>query len=320
MIVEKELNLRNEYEVFEQIKELFGTEKWAKDHQDNKISRMNVMWIDTKDITRPPVNSVKITRILHREYRLGVRLLFSYAVQYYNRVNGRKDKGALGVTGINSQRFSCGCPPCANFEFLRPSDENQCVACHFPQRRDVIPLRREDNIGVAAQKIAARQKVDQELDNLKDGDFVAFETGDYRIAQKDGGGSKHGFNVGRIISKFSDTAYIVAEKTCRKATMLQQDCSKGHRLIKLRLYKRNETDPLTFEYNADRDAYWLNATKSFLGPVDLEELANPYAKPKGSTENLTLSQLEDFAMWQNWKPKFKMTVELESSLENKVSH
>lgn len=86
LILEKELNLRNEKEVYEEIKKYFGAEKWAKDHENNKISRMNVMWLDTTDIFRPSKNSVKITKIQHRQLGIGVRSLFSYAVQNYNPV------------------------------------------------------------------------------------------------------------------------------------------------------------------------------------------------------------------------------------------
>ena len=314
----------DEKEVFEEIRSYFGTEEWAKEHEDNKISRMNVMWVDTKGIVRPSANSVSVNRVLHRELKIGTRSLFSYATGYYNPVTG-EGVDQDGTSGIILQRNSCGCVPYVNFDFCRNGsssefdyDNVQCMKCHFPQLRDCIPLTRTSSKGVAARRIAARKKAAEELDNLKDGDFIAFETGDYAKKQKDGGGSTHGFGVGRLIMKLGDDPYFVA-KNGGARSRTQQKHSAGDRLLKLRLYERSETKQRTFTYS--ERVYFLNASvKTYLGKVELEEIPNPHNKPSGLYRNLTVSQLDDLALWKAWTPKFTISRQLESSLNRKVSH
>ena len=163
--MEKELNLRDEKEVFEEIKSYFGTEKWAKEHEDNKISRMNVMWVDTLGIVRPSADSVSVNRVLHRELKIGTRSLFSCAFGYYNPVTG-EGVDQDGTSGIILQRNSSGCVPCVNFDFCRNGSSSefdygnvQCMKCHFLQLRDCIPLTRASLKGVATQRKAGRKKV-----------------------------------------------------------------------------------------------------------------------------------------------------------------
>lgn len=338
LIVEKELNLRNEYEVFEQIRDYFDTEDWRAAHQEYKISRMNVTWLPENEVPRPPKNSVQINKVLHREYSLGVRSLFGFTVAHYHAADdGPANRGALGSTGLLSQRFSCGCPPCTAREYLDDANVDgsadsdcarQCTNCHYPQRRSLCILNRQDNVGVAAQKKAAARALEASLTDLDVGDFVAFETGDFRRLEKDGGGAKHSFNIGRVVPfdddhddavdvDDDDEAVVVgvaAKSGSRSAE--QQQFRKGDKLIKLRLFDRFvRNEPLTFQQT--RHVYLLNAKKSFLTALaasQLTEMANPFEQ-EPSEKDPRLSQLEVLAQSQQWMPTFKMSAQLNMEIE-----
>jgi len=336
LIVERELNLRNEYEVFEQIRDFFDTEDWRADHQDYKISRMNVMWLSEADVPRPPKNSVNVNRVSHREYAIGVRSLFGFTVSHYcPAADGPANRGALGSTGLLLQRFSCGCPPCTRFDMCNDANVDgsadydcarQCTDCHYPQRRSLCTLNRQDNVGVAAQKKAAARALEASLDNLDVGDFVAFETGDFRRLGTQGGGAKHSFNIGRVVPfdddhddtvdfDDDDEAVVGVAAKAGSRTTEQQEHRKGDRLVKLRLFDRYvRNEPLTFQQT--RHVYLLNVKKSFVKAVaasQLTEMANPFQEP--SEEDPRLSHLEVLAQSQQWTPTFKMSTELSTEIE-----
>lgn len=324
LIVEKELNLRNEFEVFKVIKGYFDSPNWRASHRDYKISRMNVTWLPESEVNRPPKKSVEVNLVRHHELSLGVRSLFSYAVAYYRPSNGPANKGAFGSTGLLLQRSSCGCPPCTTFEVLDEANRVdgaadtvfQCASCHFPQRRSLCVLNRQDNVGVAAQKKAAQQALETALKTLDVGDFVAFATGDFRRTEQDGGGAKYSFNIGRVMpfDKNDDDEVVVVGEAAKagRRSELQQEHRKGDTLVRLRTFDRFvRKESRTFQQT--RHVYLLNLKKSFLMAVaasELTEMAKPF---EGKDEkDLTVSELEALA---HWTPTFEMSTALNTEIE-----
>jgi len=270
LILDRELNLQNEYDVHREIRDYFGTEMWHSEHEKSKIKQMNVMWLGKAQVYRPVANSVVVNRIVHREYGIGVRALFGFVVAYYNKAGDSSDRGALGVTGLLLQRFSCGCPPCVSLDFVDCVGDDQLLSrtCHFPLKRSLCPLKREDNVGVAAQKKASQQRTKDALEAIAVGDFFAFETGDYRRKKKDGGGSTHAFSIGRVLPQEGEACVVAQRRGSRSGE--QQEYRKGNKLVKLQLHDRQEKNPRTFQ-RADR-IYLLNASKSLLKVVAATDL------------------------------------------------
>ena len=86
------------------------------------------------------------------------------------------------ITSLSLKRSSCGCNACLDVKF--DSDWDTATPCAVAQRRDICPVRRRDNRGVAARKREELQRALTLAESLNVGDYVALETGDYRRTRR----------------------------------------------------------------------------------------------------------------------------------------
>jgi hypothetical protein len=236
-IIDRSLVLETEHDVYLEVLKIFGSEEWAESHEQGKISRINVMWLDSKDIVRPVQGAVDVDQVRHRELGIGVRKLFSYAV-------GNYDAGT-STTSLVLKRFSCGCNACLDVKF--DDDWDTATPCAVAQRRDICPLRRRDNRGVAARKRQELQRALTLAESLNVGDYVALETGDYRRTQREGGGSMHAFLLARVMEQRGSggKGYVVADDRATR-THDNEEYRPGDPVVLVRLFDRTAADTRRF--------------------------------------------------------------------------
>jgi hypothetical protein len=168
--------LQDERDVYREIQKLCGELKC-----EGKVDYWNVDWLESSDITRPVANATDITKVFHRELKMGLRKLFHFSVGEH--------APATAVTSLILQQFTCGCSKCANFEFDSTYQVEHCTA--HKQLCGICHLKREDNRGVVAKRAKDLQASLELARKLPIGDIVALETGDFRRTQREGGGSQH---------------------------------------------------------------------------------------------------------------------------------
>ena len=235
-IIDGGLVLQDERDVYREIQKLCGELKC-----EGKVDYWNVDWLESSDITRPVANATDITKVFHRELKMGLRKLFHFSVGEH--------APATAVTSLILQQFTCGCSKCANFEFDSTYQVEHCTA--HKQLCGICHLKREDNRGVVAKRAKDLQASLELARKLPIGDIVALETGDFRRTQREGGGSQHGFLLARVLQqeeRGERKAYRVAGDRAMR-TFENEAYRQGDVIILLRLLDRDDGDNtgLTFK-------------------------------------------------------------------------
>ena len=244
-IIDGGLVLQDERDVFREIQKLCGELKC-----EGKVDYWNVDWLESSDITRPVANATDITKVFHRELKMGLRKLFHFSVGEH--------APATAVTSLILQQFTCGCSKCANFEFDSTYQVEHCTA--HKQLCGICHLKREDNRGVVAKRAKDLQASLELARKLPIGDIVALETGDFRRTQREGGGSQHGFLLARVLQqeeRGERKAYRVAGDRAMR-TFENEAYRQGDVIILLRLLDRDDGDNTGLTFKDSSRIYLLN--------------------------------------------------------------
>ena len=303
-IVDDDLVLENEKAVHDEIVKLCSglNPKARLQTKPGKINLWNIMWTETDDITRPALGSRSVDAVNHRELKVGVRNLFHFAVS--------SSEGTC--TGLMLQQFSCGCNACLNLDSAARVD-----GCRCSQQRSLCNLNRTDDVGIAAQ---LRQKKEAALAlaaRLRIGDVVALETGDHRRAQRDGGGTTHGFLLARVLPIADGAAHkITTDRMMRSHD--NQEYRPGDGIFLVRLWYRHDSDESGLTFRAGSRVYTANCS-SLIDIVDASHLTDvpPPRRPASSDSD---SDDDDLPLTLVQASMRKLAVDEDQRLDTKVGH
>jgi len=128
----------------------------------NKITEVNIFFVDTADVDRPLPNSVDMEAVI--SHNRGIRALFSFEAA------AGGDDGTLG-----SRVFSCWCPACCA---LTADVDGAVAGCKSEGSWEQQRIRRADNRGILAQRQHTQQLAKKCTGELTPGCYAVMQTMD----------------------------------------------------------------------------------------------------------------------------------------------
>jgi hypothetical protein len=225
-IVDNELIMSSEADVFTSLKGHFGTAEYEAEAKREKkhITAYNIQWLDAFD--RATAGSAVVDTI--DAHGRGVRKLFSF--------------WAVAESQLASRVFSCWCPACVMGK--RTADGMQFEGCERAEQWQTQEIRMTSDLGIAAQRKACRDRAlvicEKELEA---GRYYAMETADE--LQPEGNPNPVRFYVCRLFS-WDDGTLVkkhTGKRACPPGQYNRQQRSKGDPLVRVCYFPLDCSDP-----------------------------------------------------------------------------